>query len=997
MSEKILTFQDMIQRLNAYWTEHGCLLWQPYHTEVGAGTMNPATVLRVLGPEPWNVAYIEPSIRPADSRYGENPNRFQQHIQYQVILKPDPGDPQELYLGSLEALGIDRTKHDIRFVEDNWESPALGAWGLGWEVWLDGLEITQYTYFQQAGGINLDPVCVELTYGLERIAMALQGARHFRDIMWTEEIPYGDVLYMSEVEFSKYNLDYATVERLIRLYDEYEAEAKVALEHGLIMPAHDYVLKCSHTFNILDARGVIGVTERARYFARMRELARAVAEGFVKQREELGFPLMRLYPKREEEPLEEAVEHPTEPRDLILEIGTEELPAQDVDAALEQLHEAVPKMLEEARLDHGEIRIAGTPRRLVVAVREVAPRQRDIEELVKGPPAEQAFDAEGKPTAAAIGFARSAGVAVEDLTIEEFDGRRRVTAIRRQPGQPTVDVLSQHLPELIAGLSFARSMRWNETNVAFSRPIRWIVALLGDTVVPFRYAGVRSSRTTHGLRPLRSPAIEIEKAEAYFDVIREAGIVVDREERQEQIRRSIDKLAEEVGGRVPDDPDLLAEVTNLVEQPFAIRGSFDPGYLKLPRDVLITVMRKHQRFFPIVERDGEKLLPYFIGVANSNVVDADTVREGYAEVIRARFADAEFFWENDTQKPLEEFTPALKGLMFQEKLGSMLDKVERLKRLVPWLAEHLGLSAEERAVAERTAALCKSDLVTQMVIDFTSLQGIMGREYARLSGESEAVAQAIFEHYLPRGAGDALPASMPGAVVGIADRLDSLVGLFAAGLQPTGAADPYALRRAAIGLDQILIEQRIDLDLAEAVDRVAEEMPISVTDEHKQALLDFLRRRLQGVLLEADYPFDVVEAVLAAQGNNPYRATQAVEKLSRWVARDDWDALLTAYSRTARIVRGTERHELHPERLQEPASKRLYQAYQEALAYLEDGRDVDNVMRALQHLIEPINTFFDQVLVMAEDPELRANRLALLQRITEIPEGVVDLSKMQGF
>jgi glycyl-tRNA synthetase len=326
-----------------------------------------------------------------------------------------------------------------------------------------------------------------------------------------------------------------------------------------------------------------------------------------------------------------------------------------------------------------------------------------------------------------------------------------------------------------------------------------------------------------------------------------------------------------------------------------------------------------------------------------------------------------------------------------------LDKVERLKRLVPWLAERLGLSAEERAAAERAAALCKSDLVTQMVVDFTSLQGVMGREYARLSGEPEAVAQAIFEHYLPRGAGDALPASLAGATVGIADRLDSLVGLFAAGLQPTGAADPYGLRRVAMGLVQILIELGLDLDLAEAVEHAATEMPIAVTAEHKRAVLDFVQRRLQGVLLEKGYPYDVVEAVLAEQGRNPYRAAQAVEKLSRWVARDDWAALLMAYSRTARIVRGTERYELHPDRLQEPASRRLYQAYQEALARLDGSRDVDDVLSALQHLIDPINTFFDEVLVMAEDRRLRENRLALLQRITEMTAGVVDMSKLQGF
>ncbi|HEY9088334.1 MAG TPA: glycine--tRNA ligase subunit alpha, partial [Anaerolineaceae bacterium] len=285
-----LDFQSMILALQHYWSEQGCIIWQPYNIQVGAGTYNPATVLRVLGPEPWNVAYVEPSVRPDDGRYGENPNRLQQHYQFQVILKPDPGNPQELYLHSLEALGIDPRKHDIRFVEDNWESPALGAWGLGWEVWLDGQEITQFTYFQQAGGMPTNPVSVEITYGLERIAMPLQRVRNFRNIAWNGARTYGDLNLMGEYEHSKYYFEIAGVDELRQMFRLYENETENALANGLVLPAHDYVLKCSHTFNILDTRGAIGVTERAAYFARMRDLSRRVAEAYVAQREQMGFP-----------------------------------------------------------------------------------------------------------------------------------------------------------------------------------------------------------------------------------------------------------------------------------------------------------------------------------------------------------------------------------------------------------------------------------------------------------------------------------------------------------------------------------------------------------------------------------------------------------------------------------------------------------------------------------------------------------------------------------
>ncbi len=353
---KPLSFQEVILRLDRYWADYGCLIWQPYSEKVGAGTANPATTLRVLGPEPWNVAYVEPSYRPDDGRYAENPNRMQMHTQYQVILKPDPGNPQELYLGSLEAIGINLREHDVRFVEDNWESPALGSWGLGWQVWLDGQEISQYTYFQQAGGLPCDPVPVELTYGLERIVMYLQKVRSVWDIDWDGVHSYGDIYRRPEVEHCIYNFELADVEHLAQMYNLYEAEARACLGRGLVIPAYDYILRCSHTFNILDARGAIGVTERASYFGRMRDLSRQVARLYVKQREEMGYPFLRKQEagnKGQETGSkgQEAGSKAPEPC-FLLEIGTEELPAGDLALALEQLEGAVPRLLDELRLSY---------------------------------------------------------------------------------------------------------------------------------------------------------------------------------------------------------------------------------------------------------------------------------------------------------------------------------------------------------------------------------------------------------------------------------------------------------------------------------------------------------------------------------------------------------------------------------------------------------------------------------------------------------------------
>ena len=421
---KEMDFQTIIMTLQQFWAQQGCLIWQPYYSQVGAGTYNPATYLRVLGPEPWKVGYVEPSVRPDDGRYGENPNRLQQHYQFQVILKPDPGNPQELYLKSLEALGINPLEHDIRFVEDNWESPALGAWGLGWEVWLDGQEITQFTYFQQAGGMAVDPVAVEITYGLERIAMPLQRVRNFRDIRWSDERTYGDVNLQGEQEHSRYYFEVADVERARQMYNLFESEAEAALQHNMVLPAHDYVLKCSHTFNILDTRGAVGVTERQAMFSRMRDLSRRVAEAYVAQRQSLGHPWLK--PAAQIQPAAAANLPPIKAAsgDLLFELGTEELPAADMESCLAQLHERLPLLLDELRLPHGAIRVQGTPRRLVVTVAGLPERQADRTVIFKGPPAERAFDASGAPTKAAEGFARGRGLQGSDLTVQDIDGGR---------------------------------------------------------------------------------------------------------------------------------------------------------------------------------------------------------------------------------------------------------------------------------------------------------------------------------------------------------------------------------------------------------------------------------------------------------------------------------------------------------------------------------------------------------------------------------------------
>jgi glycyl-tRNA synthetase len=998
-----LDFQSLIMALEKFWAENGCLIWQPYHTEVGAGTMNPATSLRVLGPEPWSVGYVEPSIRPDDGRYGENPNRFYQHTQYQVILKPDPGNPQELYLKSLEALGIDPAIHDIRFVEDNWKSPALGAWGLGWEVWLNGLEITQFTYFQQSGGQALDPVSVELTYGLERIAMALQGVRDFKNIRWNDNYNYGDVQLQSEQQFSKYAFELANVENMRELYRLYEEEANRCLEEHQVLPAHDYVLKCSHIFNLLDTRGAVGVTERAGYFHRMRDLSRNVADAYLEERQQLEFPwLDKVAPAGSGEEPPTSPNFPTKPAPFVLEIGTEELPSGDIEDALSQLEEKIPLVLEELRLEYEGLKILATPRRLVIQIEKLADRQEDLEQTVKGPPQERAYDDDGKPTRAAEGFASSKGVSVDDLEIHEIDGGKYVVAVEKKAGLPAHEVLSAAIPDLIKSIRFGQSMRWNDPVLAFSRPIRWLMALHGDAPVQFSYAGLTAKPYTRGLRFVDGGReIAVRSVKEYLSALQEQGIVLDQNQRRQRIKNDLDTLAARVGGVVSEDQSLLTEVTHLVEAPTALLGNFDPDFLDLPREVLISVMKKHQRYFPVEK--GADLLPNFITIANKKSAENEfpempLITEGNADVILARFADARYFVKADLEKKLADYLPALDLLTFQVDLGSMGDKTKRIQKLVDELAPLLDLSGDDLRTTRRAAELCKADLATQMVVEMTSLQGVMGYYYAKSSGEDEAAASAIREHYLPASAGDPAPKTRAGLVVGLADRLDSLAGLFAAGLAPTGSKDPFAQRRAALGLVGNLISWDQDLDVVKALDMAIGELPIEMDPETRQACLLFISDRLHNYLRDQGFAHDVVDAVVAAQGMNPAGAFRAVKILTERVKEKDWENTLDSFARCVRITRDLDKTYPVTEKLfKEKAEKALFDGVQKTDQGKLEGGDLTEFFTLFDPLIPLITDFFDNVLVMDEDLTLRENRLGLLQIIAGYADGILDLTRLEGF
>ncbi len=989
---KPLNFQQLILRLHQFWAEKGCLIWQPYSEKVGAGTMNPATVIQVLGPEPWSVAYAEPSYRPDDGRFGENPNRMQMHTQYQVILKPDPGNPQEIYLESLRAIGIDVDQHDIRFVEDNWESPALGAWGLGWEVWLDGMEITQFTYFQQAASQVLDMPAVEITYGLERIAIFLQGVRKVWDLQWNDEMTYGEVLLQPEIDHCKYDFELADVDRLHKLYELFEAEARSCIAGGLVVPAHDSVLRCSHTFNVLDARGAIGVTERAAYFGKMRDMAKQVGLAYVAQRESKGFPLLAKLPAVS---APEVGDLPTIglPAPFVFELGVEELPPDELLSALEQWRVQIPKALDEMRLEYSNLRVEGTPRRLVIQIGSLAAAQADREVDLKGPPSNRAYDEAGNLTQVGLGFAKSNGLDPADLKVHTEGNKSYLVAKKLERGKNAAQLISEALPKWISGLRFRKTMRWDRSGAAFSRPVRWLLCLHGEVVIPAVWGHLHTGAESRAPRPLDSELRQLGKASDYDNLLESWGVILDRSVRKARVLEVVTEMAATIGGRVPDEPDLLDEVTDLVEVPVAVLGAFEEERLSLPAPVLTTVMKKHQRYFPVLNAAGG-LMPNFVTVSNGQRGDMSLVRRGNEDVLRARYADAQFFVKDDLGQPLENYLPRLATLTFQEKLGSMLDKSQRVEKLVEACGTALGLGEEGLRKAMQAARLCKADLVTSMVVEMTSLQGVLGEIYARETGTDAEVALALREHYLPRYAGDATPTLELGRVVGLCDRLDSLAGLFAIGLKPTGSADPYGLRRTALGLVALLVEGKVSIDLRPFLTQAIGLQPVSCDSEKvANEILSFVADRLLIWLKDKGLRHDVVEASVSARSHDPYGAFQSATALQEAVHRPDWLSTLQSYSRCGRITKDLEALPLQPERYKEPSVAALYQA----LEGVGQVGEVPELVSALESLRPRVEAFYDDVLVNDPDLVIRSARQALVQKIVSLAEGVADLSRLEGY
>lgn len=679
---------------------------------------------------------------------------------------------------------------------------------------------------------------------------------------------------------------------------------------------------------------------------------------------------------------------------LLLEIGTEEVPAHVMPGILSQLKENAAKTFEELRIEYKNIKTLGTPRRSALLVEGLAEQQADLSKENRGPAVNIAFDADGNPTKAAQGFARGQGVKPEELVTK--DGY--VYAMVHEKGGQTVDLLGETLKGLVDGLNFPNNMHWADLDYKFIRPLRWLVALYGQEVIDFEVANVKSGRTSRGHRFLSEGDFEIANAEDYVEACRKASIIVDQNERCEMIRQQIAEVAAANGGQAEVNEDLLEEVLYLVEYPTALCGKFDEKYLALPAEAVITPMRDHQRYFPVL-RDGQ-LLPLFITIRNGGKEHLETVQHGNERVLRARLEDAQFFFDEDRKKTLEQHGEKLKTVVFQDGLGTIYDKALRLEVLAGYIADAIGANEQDKKDAVRAAKLAKADLVTGMVTEFTELQGVMGREYALLDGETKAVAQAIDEHYMPRFAGDSQPASVAGRIVSLADKIDTIVGTFSRGLIPTGSQDPFALRRQALGVVNMLKEAQYHISLSQLVAKAMELLKIA--DAGQQAKLqndvaDFMKLRLKNVLADAGIRYDVVDAVFVTVDDiyGVFLRAQAVNE----AVKQDMEKTIQAFVRTGNIARKAEDVQAAVEAglLAEQVEKDLCKAYEAVASKVEKevaAQDYAGAIATLSQLAAPIDAFFDGVMVMDKDEKIKNNRLGLLKLVDNLICQVADFSKI---
>ena len=681
---------------------------------------------------------------------------------------------------------------------------------------------------------------------------------------------------------------------------------------------------------------------------------------------------------------------------LLLEIGVEELPSRFGQTTLDQIENNLSKLLKEERINFDNIEKYATPRRLTFVIKNLADKATDLEEEVKGPAKKIAVDDDGNFTKPALGFMKSKGLDPKNVYFKQLGNAEYLFGTIKQEGKHTSEVLKTIVPEAIKNVTFPKAMRWGGKNMRFARPIRWMVALLNNEVLDIDLEGIKSSNITRGHRFLGEKEFEVNSVEEYFEKLDKNFVVLDQHKRKEMIREQAIEVAKSLGGEVELDEDLLEEITFLVEYPTAFYGEFDEEYVKLPKEVVTTPMKEHQRYFPVL-KDG-KLLPNFIAVRNGDSNRIDLVKAGNEKVLRARLADALFFYHEDTKKPLESFVDKLQTVVFQAKLGTVYDKTLRIEKLSQVILNELNMT-ESKENTLRAAKLCKADLVTNMVFEFTELQGIMGRDYAQVSGENEEVCQGIFEHYLPRFAGDILPETNTGIALSIADKLDSIAGFFAIGIKPSGSQDPYALRRQALGILSILLDRKLSVNLNNLINAALDNYSNLEFNKEEVAsqIVEFFVERVKNLFKDLGIRYDVIDAVLNNNLDDISDIHTRALELNRWLQKDELVEMLTAFNRVATLAEKATTDIVKEDLLKEDAEIKLYNGFKEIKSNVESlllDKKYNEALDAFATLRPLVDNLFDNVMVMDKDEAIKENRLGLLKQIYSTMLTICDLSKI---
>lgn len=689
---------------------------------------------------------------------------------------------------------------------------------------------------------------------------------------------------------------------------------------------------------------------------------------------------------------------------LLIEIGAEEIPAGYIIPALDAFKRSMQKALEKARIDHGQARVMGTPRRLTLMIEDVADSQSAQTSIITGPPEKVAFDADGNPTIAAQKFADKAGIPTDQLKVEKTAKGRYLTAVVEEKCETTAAILETILEKQILAIPFPKSMRWGELSISFARPIISLVGMLGSTVLNFSVGNVASSNKSFGHQFMSPQTRKIPSADDYVGVLEDARVIVEIEKRKAILKEAIDACAKEHGADILEDAALVDIVANLVENPFPVVGSFDKEFLSVPDEVLITAMREHQKYFALVDGN-KKLMPLFIAVNNTKANDMKLVARGHEKVLRARLSDAKFFYEVDLRSSLDQFAEKLKNVTFQKKLGSVYEKSGRIEKLGSFLAQNSAYPEKQNLEQQvkRAAKICKADLVSQVVIEFTKLQGVIGRAYAVKAGEHEDVAHAIEQHYRPVQSGGKLPENPTACLLAIADKLDTICGCFSVDLIPTGGADPYALRRQGIGIIQIMIEENMHLSLTDMIHQGLEPFLTDSEDKAKTAVLiqDFLKNRMVNILTDAGYPKEAVNSALWASFDALPDVLARVKALDALRKEPDFEPLAVTFKRVENIIKKADAsfqtNPVAPELFEDPSETDLYNAVIEVQKSVTDLIRNGNYDQALAHMatLRPrVDRFFDDVMVMAKDEKIKENRIALLSSVSGLFKNIADFSKI---